>query len=104
MQVALLRAENAQQKESELRLATDIQRNEQDAQMMRIGTATAAHVCPECCVFEGTTAVNHEAKRAISNTMTWMDELDGVIVPKLEMFEPNQAVVRELMALAQQVL
>lgn len=48
--------------------------------------------------------MNHEAKRAISNTMTWMDELEEVMIPKLETAKPNQAVVRELMALAQQVL
>ena len=47
--------------------------------------------------------MNHEAKRAINNTMTWMDQLEEVIVPKLET-STNQPVVRELVALAQQVL
>ena len=32
----------------------------------------------------GASAVNHEAKRAISNTMTWMDELDRLCVPVFE--------------------
>jgi len=47
VQVSLLRAQNAQQKESELRLATEMQKSEQDAQMMRIGTVTAVRVCPD---------------------------------------------------------
>ena len=28
--------------------------------------------------------VNHEAKRAISNTMTWMDELERLCLPVFE--------------------
>jgi len=32
----------------------------------------------------GSSVVNHEAKRAISNTMTWMDQIDEEVMPKLK--------------------
>ena len=32
----------------------------------------------------GASAVNHEAKRAISNAMTWMGEIERLVIPKFE--------------------
>ena len=58
---------------------------EQQASYTRIGKARLARrpVCHGAdSVFQtGSSVINHEAKRAISNTMTWMDHIDEEVIP-----------------------
>ena len=53
---------------------------EQQASYARTGKPHRP-VCDDidCVSQPGSSVVNHEAKRAISNTMTWMDQIDSEV-------------------------
>ena len=53
---------------------------EQQASYTRIGKPQKpARDEVDCVSHPGSSVVNHEAKRAISNTMTWMDQIDDEV-------------------------